>query len=101
MKRDLPAQTRIAARDIGEHLSTWRRLMGVTSAEAADRAGVSRDTLSRLENGDASVSLGTFLNALRAYGLVGPVVDATDPYQTDLGRARADQLLPQRVRRPR
>lgn len=72
--------------------------MGITSAQLADKAGVSRDTISRLENGDPSVSLATFLNVLPAYGLVNAVVDAIDPRQTDIGRARADQLIPQRVR---
>jgi hypothetical protein len=28
-------------------------------------------------------------------------VDALDPYETDLGRARADQALPERVRHRR
>ena len=101
MKRDIPVRTKLAAKSIGENLSTWRRLMGFTSAEVADRAGVSRDTISRLENGDPSVSFATFLNVLRAYDLVDAAVDATDPYLTDLGRARADQLIPQRVRSPR
>ena len=98
MKRRIPAKTTLAAKSIGEHLSTWRRIMGFTSSDVADKAGVSRDTISRLENGDPSVSMATFLNVLRAYDLVDTVTDAVDPYQSDLGRARADVLLPQRVR---
>lgn len=100
MKRPVPAQSRIAAERIGENLATWRKLLGLTSQQVAERAAVSRATVSRLENGDASVSFATFLNVCRALQTLGPVVDATDPYETDLGRARADQQLPQRVRRP-
>jgi hypothetical protein len=33
--------------------------------------GVSRDTLSRLEKGDATIALGTYLRALRVLGLDG------------------------------
>lgn len=101
MKRAIPMRTRLAAQSIGEQLSTWRRMLGFTAEEIADKASVSRDTISRLENGDPSVSMATFLNVVACYSILDQVVDATDPYQTDLGRARADQLLPQRVRRPR
>lgn len=100
MKRPVPAASRIAAKRIGENVTTWRKLAGLTSQQLADRAAVSRSTVSRLENGDPSVSFATFVNVCRALDVLDRVVDATDPYETDLGRARADQQLPQRVRRP-
>ncbi len=99
MKRPVPVQSRIAAVRIGENLTTWRKLLGLTSQQVAERAAVSRATVSRLENGDSSVSFATFLNVCRALQTLDPVVEATDPYETDLGRARADQQLPQRVRK--
>ena len=101
MKRPLSMKVKLSAKQIGEQLSTWRRLSGITSEGIADKAAVSRGTVSRLEHGDPSVSLGTFLSVLRAYSILDDVVDATDPYQNDYGQARADQLLPQRVRSPR
>ena len=99
MKRPIPAATRLAAKRIGENLSTWRRLYGLPSQTVAERAAVSRSTVSRLENGDPTVSLATFLNVCRSVGILDQIIEATDPYNTDLGRARADQVLPQRVRR--
>ena len=100
MKRATPVSTVLAAKQIGENLATWRKLMGLTSQQVADRAGISRSTVSRLENGDHSVNMAAFLNVCRAVGL-GDIAQATDPYETDLGRARANQQLPQRVRRVR
>lgn len=100
MNRPIPAQTKLAARAMGENIATWRKLVGITSNELAAKAGVSRPTISRLESGDPSVSLATFLNVCRSLSILNQVVDATDPYETDLGRARSDQQLPQRVRRP-
>ncbi len=50
-------------------------------------------TLSRLENGDTGVGLAAFLNVAGALGVRDALVTATDPYETDLGRARADQVL--------
>jgi transcriptional regulator with XRE-family HTH domain len=88
-----------AARQIGENLTTWRKLQNLTAAQVADRAGVSRTTLSKLEHGESGVSLGVVLEVLRALGQLDAVVKATDPYESDLGRVRASQELPQRVRR--
>lgn len=94
-----PARTARAAREIGEHLRTWRKLQGLTAEQVADRAGVTRGTLRRLETGDGAVRLETFLNVARVLGVLDRVTPALDPYETDLGRARADEVLPQRVRR--
>ena len=35
----------------------------------AERLGISRDTLSRLEKGDPNIALGTYMRALRVLGL--------------------------------
>lgn len=88
-----------ATRQIGENLTAWRKLQSLTAAQVADRAGVSRTTLSKLEHGESGVSLGVVLEVLRALGQLDAVVKATDPYESDLGRIRASQELPQRVRR--
>jgi transcriptional regulator with XRE-family HTH domain len=88
-----------ATRQIGGNLTAWRKLQGLTASQVADRAGVSRTTLSKLEHGDSGVSLGVVLEVLRALGQLDAVVEATDPYESDLGRVRAGQELPQRVRR--
>ena len=98
MKRPTPIRTKRAADEIGRNVATWRKLYGLTAQELADKANASRDTISRLENGDPSVSCATFLNVCNAFGITEAVIAATDPYETDLGRARADEALPQRVR---
>lgn len=97
-KRPIPYATRAAAATIGEQLSTWRRLLGLPAQVVAERAGISTSTLSKLENGDTGVGLGAFLNVTRALGMMDRVVTATDPYETPLGRARADQSIPKRIR---
>ena len=97
-RRTLPARSRIAARTMGEHLTAWRKLQGLTAEQVADRVGVTRDTLRKLEKGDPTVGFGVFVDVARVLGTLDEVVKALDPYETDLGRARADQALPKRVR---
>ena len=81
---------------IGAHLTTWRKLQSLTVEQVADRAGISRDTLRRLEKGETTVGIAVFLNVARVLGMLDHVVEAVDPHETDLGRA--DVSLPQRVR---
>ncbi len=87
-----------AAADIGTQLAVWRRMQSLTAAQVAERANISRDTLRRLEHGDPAVSLATVLGVARSLGALDRLVNSLDPYQTDLGRARASAMLPKRVR---
>ncbi len=97
--RPAPRKTLAAARTLGEHLQAWRKLLDLPAQVVAERAAISRSTLSRLENGDIHVGMDSFLNVVNALGILDAVVSATDPYNTDFGRARADHFLPKRVRR--
>ena len=85
------------AKVMGQHLAAWRKMLDLTSQQVADRAGISRTTLSKLENG-GSVGYGAFLSVARALGVIDQILEAIDPWNSDLGRMRADQDLPQRVR---
>jgi transcriptional regulator with XRE-family HTH domain len=85
-------------RAAGDDLATWRKLRGLTQAQLADRAGISRDTLARLERGDGGVSIENLLRVLRALGVLAAFSHALDPFETDVGRLRSEERLPQRVR---
>jgi transcriptional regulator with XRE-family HTH domain len=98
MSRPVSPRVKAAAASIGEQFTAWRKLQGLTAAQVAERAGISRNTLRRIETGDTGVGLLPFLSVARAVGVLEAVVTATDPYETDLGRARADEILPKRVR---
>lgn len=95
------ARTVRAARQLGENVATWRKLQNLTAEQLAERAGVSRPTISKLEHGDLGVGIGVLLEVLRALGQLDAVVRSTDPYETDLGRIRAGESVPKRVRSPR
>jgi transcriptional regulator with XRE-family HTH domain len=94
----LPVRVQRGASQLGEQVSTWRKLQGLTAEQLAERAGINRGTLRRLEQGDPRVGLDVFLGVAHALGQLDRVVAALDPYETDLGRARADWHLAKRVR---
>lgn len=84
-------------RDLGGHLRHWRQLNGLTQALLAERADVSVPTVRAIETG-AAVSTENLARVLRVLGVLDSVVAAADPLSTDVGRLRADERLPQRVR---
>lgn len=87
-----------ALAEMGESFATWRRLRELTVAEAADRAGVSAKTLQRLEHGQGA-TLESTLRVARALGMLDQLTTAVDPMSSDVGRLRATDTLPVRVRR--
>jgi transcriptional regulator with XRE-family HTH domain len=87
-----------ALRVMGTHVSNWRKLQRLTAAQVAERAGISRDTLRAIEQGKGTASTENLFRVLRILGILDDVVAAADPYQTDVGRLRADEILPHRVR---
>ena len=97
-KNSTPLPVRRALRELADDVAAWRKLRGLTQAQLADRSGVSRDTIARLEGGDGGVSIENLLRALRALGILDDLPRALDPYETDLGRLRSEERLPQRVR---
>jgi transcriptional regulator with XRE-family HTH domain len=96
--RPSPPPVRRALREVALDATTWRKLRGLTQAQLADRAGVSPSTVRRLEGADGGITLENLLRILRALGVIDSLPRALDPYETDIGRLRSEEQLPQRVR---
>ena len=77
----LPKHDRMLA-DLGENLKLARLRRKLSAEQVAERAGVSRSTLSLMENGSAGASLGKLLQVLVVLGL-----------ESDLARVAADDVL--------
>lgn len=63
--------------ELGRRLARLRKSAGLTQAEAGERAGVDRTTVSRAERGD-NPNLLTLVRLLRVYGRLG-AIDAFIP----------------------
>lgn len=96
--RPVPPAIRRANRGLAENIAAWRKLKGLTQAQLADRAGIGLATLARLERGEGGASVENLLKVLRALGVLENLLTALDPYETDIGRLRSSEELPQRVR---
>lgn len=87
-----------AARLLGAWVSLARRERRWSMQELADRAGITKFTLGKVEHGDPTVGLGV---AFEVAALVGVPLFHEDRSQVGIDIARAREriaLLPQRVR---
>jgi transcriptional regulator with XRE-family HTH domain len=86
-----PSETKLLA-DLGERLRLARLRRRLTAVAVAERANISRPTLVKVEGGDPSVTLGTYLRILAIYGLESDLsIVAGDDV---LGRRLQDLALP-------
>src|SRR5713226_5746746 len=84
-----------AVSELGGNIRLARQRRHLTMQMVAERAGISRVTLSKIERGDTAVTLGTCAMVLLVLGLEQQlaVVAADDP----LGRKLQDLSVDQRV----
>lgn len=92
-----PIPVERAMRVIARNLDLARRQQRVTMDLLSQRADISVPTLRKLLN-EGKGSLDTFLRVTRILGLMDGVAAATDPLNTPVGRLRANEDTPSRVR---
>lgn len=64
---------------LGQGIRAQRRGLGVSATALAESTGMSRLTIYRIEQGEASVTMGAYLNALDALGMALTVIDRPAP----------------------
>ncbi|RBP61252.1 helix-turn-helix protein [Brevibacterium sanguinis] len=84
---------------VGGSIRRWRLMQALKAGELAERAGISRSTLQKIERGEPGVSFGAVLSVMQALGQLEHVAEAFDPLSTDVGRLRSSETLPERIRR--
>jgi transcriptional regulator with XRE-family HTH domain len=96
----LPIPAQKALRKLGKDISDARRRRRITMELMAERAGFSRITLSKIEKGDASVSMGAYASALFVIGIVNHLAQVADATHDIVGRELEEENLPKRIRTP-
>ena len=99
--RALPIPVRRALRKLGQDIRDARRRRRIPVAIMAQRASISRVTLSRVEKGEPGVAMGTYATVLFVLGMVDRLADLADARHDAVGLALEEERLPQRIRRSR
>lgn len=97
----LPVPVIKALRKLGQDIKDARRRRRITVELMAQRAGLSRSTIGKIEKGDPTASMGGYGAVLFVLGMEKRLGDLVDSMHDLVGRRLEDENLPQRVRIPR
>lgn len=99
-KTHLPIPGQKALRKLGKDISNARRRRRIATELMSERAGFSRMTLSKIEKGDPSVSMGSYASALFVLGMIDHLAGLADASHDIVGRELEEEALPKRIRAP-
>ena len=97
-KTKLPIPVLKALRKLGQDISDARRRRRITMELMAERAGIVRTTLGKIEKGSATVSMGGYASVLFVLGMTDRLNDLVDANHDLTGRILEEEHLPKRVR---
>lgn len=97
-QKSQPIPVMRALRKLGRDMRDARRRRRIPSAILAERAGIGRMTLFRIERGDGSVSLGGYAAVLFSLGMIDRLADIADPRFDGIGLEVEEEHLPKRIR---
>ncbi len=95
--KNFPFPVKRALKKFGYDLRDARKRRRITMQLVAERASISRTTLSKIENGDDGVSLGAYAKVLFALGMIERLVELADPKFDSLGLGLEADNLPKRI----
>lgn len=94
----LPLPVRRLLRKLGSDIRDARLRRRIRAATMAERALISRTTLSKVERGDPGVSMGIYATVLFVVGMEDGLAELADRSRDGLGLDLLEERLPQRVR---
>jgi transcriptional regulator with XRE-family HTH domain len=97
----LPIPVKSALRKLGHDIRSARIRRRITMELMAERASISRTTLTKVEKGDPSVSLGIYATVLFILGLISELGSLVDLKKDEYGLILEEEKLPKRIRYPK
>jgi transcriptional regulator with XRE-family HTH domain len=97
-RQNLPFPAKRALDKLGADIRDARRRRRIPTELMAERAGISRTTLNKIEQGDSGVSMGAYVSVLFVLGLTGRVEELADASHDATGLAVEEEHLPKRIR---
>ncbi len=90
-----------ALKKLGADIHDARKRRRITIKLMAERIGVTRLTLAKLERGAPTVSMGSYAMALYVLGKIDELENLMDRTNDPLGLDLEDERLPKRIRVPK
>lgn len=99
--KNSPIPVNRALRKFGQDLRDARKRRRIPMELAAERASMSRATLTKIEKGDGGVSLRAYGKILFVLGMIDRLAELADVTTDELGLGLEAENLPKRIRIPR
>ena len=90
-----------ALKKLGQDLQDARKRRRIPMELAAQRAGICRSTLFRIEKGEGGVTLSAYARILFILGMINRLAEIVDPRFDVLGLDLEAEQLPKRIRIPK
>ncbi len=94
----IPIPVNKALKKLGADLKEARIKRRLTMALIEERAGITHITLSKVEKGDAGVSIGIYAKVMFVLGLIDNIYNLAEPDNDTVGKVYDKENLPKRVR---
>jgi transcriptional regulator with XRE-family HTH domain len=98
MKRKLLIPVSSGLKKLGSDLKKARLKRGLKMSVVADRAGISRETLSKIQKGDSGVGIGNYASVIFAIGLGVDWTNLADIEKDTMGQMLDEKRIPLRAR---
>lgn len=96
----LPIPVQRALRQLGKDINAARRRRRITMQLMAERAGLGRSTIGRIEKGDPTVSMGGYASVIFVLGMTDRLNTLIEASSDLVGLGLQDEELPKRIRTP-
>ena len=93
----IPIPVQRALAKLGDDIRMARLRRRIPTTLMAERAMITRTTLSKVEKGDAGVSLGIYATILFILGLTTKLADIADVRNDSMGLQLEEERLPKRI----
>jgi transcriptional regulator with XRE-family HTH domain len=98
MKRKPPISVRSGLKKLGGDLKKARLKRRLKMIVVADRAGISRETLAKIQKGETGVSIGAYAAVIFALGLGTEWMNLADIEKDKMGQLLDEEQIPKRAR---
>ena len=98
MKTHIPVSVRTGLKRLGADLKIARLRRRLRMVTIAERAGISRETLAKIQKGDPGVSMGNYASVIFALGFSTTWMNLADIANDKTGQALDEERIPRRAR---
>lgn len=99
--KNMPLPVKKSLKKLGQDLRDARKRRRIPMQLAAERADISRSTLSKIEKGNGGVAMFAYAKVLFTLGMIHRLSEIIDPRFDELGLGLEAEQLPQRIRIPK